>query len=216
MKIKYDKEEFLSLQTLGFKLVELAETAVKLHFADNDKRRKYNLEMATHKSVQLNAPKDDEEDNDSNSEGDSIWEEEESEGSPEEMHDTQLFDPIQEATKDLKRSTKQKNKKGRKVAEELFNEWLINFDQEGEQPDRGELIENLNRSMRGQYIFDYLKESYESGLDLTLVVRDIYPKSVSDKEVRHVVENFVQVTSILFPNLSDFMKYPNPLNKEEI
>jgi hypothetical protein len=216
MKIKYDKEEFLSMHTLGFKLIELAETAVKLHFADNDKRRQYNLDLATKKGLTLHPNKEEEEDDDSDSNSgvDSIWEEADSEAPPEDIHDNQLFDLMKDPS--AVKNQPFKRSKGRKVAEELFNTWLINFDQEGEQPDRAELIETLKRTMRGQYIFDYLKSQYEIGVDLTLVVRDIYPTNISDAVVRHVTENFVQVTSILFPNVSDFMKYPNPLIKEEI
>lgn len=214
MKIKYDKEEFMSLQTLGFKLVELIETTVKLHYSDIEKKRQYNLDLAAHKNAQLVVPKDDEDDNDSNSDGDSIWEEEDSEASPEDIHDNQLFDLMPDSKGSITKPLKQE--KGRRVAEELFNEWLINFDQEGEQPDRGSMVDELNKSMRGKHVYNYLKSEHDKGRDLTLVVRSIYPDQVSDKVVRHVTENFVQVTSILFPELADFMKYPNPLTKEEI
>jgi hypothetical protein len=211
MKIKYSKEEFLSLHALGLKIINMAETVARLHFEDNKNRRQHQLDMLKRKGVPLSPTQDDEDEEDSNSDADSIWEDDASEAPAEDIHDNQLFDTIKEPIAVKPTS----NPKGRKVAEELFNEWLINFNKEGDQPNRANLVDSLNKTMKGKYLYEYMKGSYESGTDLTLIVRDIYPAHISDDVVRHVTENFVQVTSILFPELSDFMKYPNPLTKEE-
>ena len=106
--------------------------------------------------------------------------------------------------------------KGKKVAKSLFDTWLINFDQEGEQPPRGQIIEDLGKTIEGRYLYRYMKHEFDKGNDTTLIIRDLVDESIPNNTVRFLAENFTQVTSVLFHQLSDFLRYPNPLDQEEI
>jgi len=105
--------------------------------------------------------------------------------------------------------------KGRKVAKDLFETWLINFNTEGEQPERAQIVEDLGKNLNGRYLYRFMKQEFDNGKDTTLIIRDLVDESVPNDVVRHVAENFTQVTSILFHQLSDFLRYPNPLDQEE-
>ena len=107
--------------------------------------------------------------------------------------------------------------KGKKVAFDLFSMWIENFGiEETEQPDRGGVLDGLSKSIKGRYLYKFFyHKKHVEGKDTTLILRDIYADDVSDKLVRDIAGNFTQVSSILFPQLSDFMKYPNPLTNED-
>jgi len=105
--------------------------------------------------------------------------------------------------------------KGRKVAKDLFETWLINFNTEGEQPERAQIVEDLGKNLNGRYLYRFMKQEFDNGKDTTLIIRDLVDESIPNDVVRHVAENFTQVTSILFHQLSDFLRYPNPLDQEE-
>ena len=105
--------------------------------------------------------------------------------------------------------------KGRKVAKDLFETWLINFNAEGEQPERAQIVEDLGKNLNGRYLYRFMKQEFDNGKDTTLIIRDLVDESIPNDVVRHVAENFTQVTSILFHQLSDFLRYPNPLDQEE-
>lgn len=117
----------------------------------------------------------------------------------------------------------------------LLSMWLINFDQDGEQPDRGEYLRNASTSKQGVRLHSYLKkESASAGkVCLTMVTYDWLQDAIADgNEVavaawshaslkgktleeftRQVAENITQVSSIVFYQISDFLEYPNPLEK---
>lgn len=107
---------------------------------------------------------------------------------------------------------------GKKVYEELMNAWLVNFKLEStEQPDRGELLRDLSISKNGFRILAYL----QSINSLTLATLDYLEKmdldhpldaTVSRPEyARQIAEHLSQVSSIVFYQISDFLRYPNPL-----
>ena len=106
--------------------------------------------------------------------------------------------------------------KGRIATIELFEMWLDGFDDEDvEQPPRGEILDKLSKSAKGRWIYKFFVDQKAKGKDTTLIIRDIFDESVSNEVVRSLAGNFTQVSSILFCQLSDFIKYPNPLETEE-
>ena len=100
--------------------------------------------------------------------------------------------------------------------------WFMNFDQEGDQPERGENTRKLGiRRHAGRM----LKMISTLG-GLTHAVKDVgelaYQANESDRIAaldpderdrlyRHVAENMAQVSSIFFSDLSDLLEYHNPL-----
>jgi hypothetical protein len=106
--------------------------------------------------------------------------------------------------------------KGRVAATELFETWIDGFgDETAEQPPRGEILDKLSRSAKGRWIYKFFVDQKTKGKDTTLIIRDIFDDSISDEVIRSIAGNFTQVSSILFCQLSDFIKYPNPLETEE-
>jgi len=100
--------------------------------------------------------------------------------------------------------------------------WLQNFDQEGEQPDRGEKTRTLGMN---RYSGKVLKLVHALG-GITQAVKDVgelaYQANESariadlgpderDALYRLVAENMAQVSSIFFADLSDLLEYHNPL-----
>jgi len=104
--------------------------------------------------------------------------------------------------------------------------WMRNFDQEGEQPDRGEATRALahNKSagklvaMIGQLggITHAVHEVVEAASGALESARlENLSQAERDKLSRQVAENITQVSSILFADLSDLLEYHNPLEEEE-
>jgi hypothetical protein len=151
------------------------------------------------------------EDEELEDEDDSLeWEDDEEGDSEEDIKE--VHEPV--AIKEYKKEDPELLK-GKEVARKLFTMWLENFDEEGEQPPRADTLKDLARNTDGRRLYKYMKDVFDKGGDTTTAIRDLVPNSVSDDVVRHVAENFTQVTSILFTQLSDFLRYPNPLDQEE-
>lgn len=138
------------------------------------------------------------------------WEDDEEGDSEEDIKE--VHEPV--AIKEYKKEDPELLK-GKEVARKLFAMWLQNFNAEGEQPPRADTLKDLARNTDGRRLYKYMKDVFDKGGDTTTAIRDLVPNSVSDDVVRHVAENFTQVTSILFTQLSDFLRYPNPLDQEE-
>ena len=101
---------------------------------------------------------------------------------------------------------------GERAFEHLIKEWTKNFDSEGEQPDRGELIRALASSKDGPNICTFV--GHVGGL--TKATKSVWPRKSSDFSLmRKVAENITQVASILFPPLAEHLKYPNPLMEQK-
>lgn len=101
---------------------------------------------------------------------------------------------------------------GKKAFAHLIKEWAMNFDSEGEQPDRGELIRALASSKDGPNICTFVE--HVGGL--TKATKSVWPEKSSDFSLmRKVAENITQVASILFPPLAEHLKYPNPLMEQK-
>lgn len=104
--------------------------------------------------------------------------------------------------------------------------WLRNFDQEGEQPDRGEATRALGLRRDAGTVVAVVRQ--QGGL--THAVHEVIESAFSMQEAaridgmgeaerkvlaRHVAENITQVSSIFFYDLSDLLEYHNPLEEEE-
>lgn len=104
--------------------------------------------------------------------------------------------------------------------------WLTNFDQEGEQPDRGEATRDLAHSRRaGQLVqlvqtlggtthavHDVVESAFRSNESARLAGLDEAERRAL---ARQVAENITQVSSIFFADLSDLLEYHNPLEDED-
>ena len=119
-----------------------------------------------------------------------------------------------EKTKNAKgKSTTSQIENGEKALTELITNWIVNFDTEGEQPDRAEMMRDLASSKLGPNICKYVEHIGS----LTLAIKKVWPvhhEAVAGDDlilVRRIAENITQVSSILFPPLSHHLKYPNPL-----
>jgi len=105
--------------------------------------------------------------------------------------------------------------------------WLVNFDQEGDQPERGEKTRALAHSRHAGKIVKLVKELGGTTHAVYDVVEAAFKNNESarldgmsaadrKKIARHVAENITQVSSILFADLSDSLEYHNPLEEEEV
>ena len=101
--------------------------------------------------------------------------------------------------------------KGRKAFEKLLRLWLLNFGVvDAEQPDRAEAMRALANSPRSFKVLSYVKA--QGGL--THAVHALAPYIVETEDfeaykkvVLDVAGNMTQVSSILFPDLSDLYEF---------
>jgi len=104
--------------------------------------------------------------------------------------------------------------------------WLVNFDREGGQPERGEKTRALAHSRSAGKIVKLVRELGGTTHAVYDVVEAAFKNNESarldgltDDErktlARFVAENITQVSSILFTDLSDLLEYHNPLEEEE-
>jgi hypothetical protein len=104
--------------------------------------------------------------------------------------------------------------------------WLVNFDREGEQPDRATATRSLAHSRKAGKIITLVRKLG----GITHAVNDVVETSFFTNESarldgmsgfdrkklsRQIAENMTQVCSILFSDLSDLLEYHNPLEEEE-
>ena len=104
--------------------------------------------------------------------------------------------------------------------------WLVNFAQEGEQPDRATATRSLAHSRKAGKIISLVRDLG----GITHAVNDVVETSFKENESarldgmsdsdrkklsRQIAENMTQVCSILFSDLSDLLEYHNPLEEEE-
>ena len=104
--------------------------------------------------------------------------------------------------------------------------WLVNFDQEGTQPNRGENTRELAHSRKAGKVVNLVQELGGTTHAVYDVVETAFQNNESarldgltdderEKLSRFVAENITQVSSILFADLSDLLEYHNPLEEEE-
>jgi hypothetical protein len=105
--------------------------------------------------------------------------------------------------------------------------WLVNFDREGEQPERGEKTRALAHSRYAGKVVKLVRElggtthaTYDAIEAAFKNNESARLDGLSDKDrkslARQVAENITQVSSILFADLSDLLEYHNPLEEEEV
>lgn len=104
--------------------------------------------------------------------------------------------------------------------------WLVNFDREGSQPERGEKTRALAHSRSAgklvslvrkfggttAAVYDVVETAFQNNESARL---DGITNAERKKLARFVAENITQVSSILFADLSDLLEYHNPLEEEE-
>ena len=174
-----------------------------------------NLEEDAKKKASFKRMFDDSSEEDSSEEDSDFYSEEEVE--PPKMPFTSVIEGGRSFVEKVKREkdTTSQIENGKKALKELVAEWIINFDVEGDQPDRAELMRDLASSKGGPNICKYVDHIGS----LTLAIKEVWPvhhEAVAGDDllfVRKIAENITQVSSILFPPLSHHLKYPNPLKE---
>jgi hypothetical protein len=197
MKYELKPDEFIKIHDTLDKLFTRAFDLIEKEMNNNHQRWERQFELETKKLKSTPPLSDDfEEYEDSSSEDDS--------------EDNQ---PIHMAEK--KQTTNVEA--GKKAWWDLLDEWVVNFDEDGDQPDRGALLRDLSISKKGIYLLQYLQSKQK----LTLATYEWIKESqyISDEEeskayARKLAEHISQCASILFYQISDFLTYPNPLEEE--
>ena len=200
MKYELEKDEFIKIHDTLDRLFNRAFDLIEKEIDNNHKRweKRFEIELQGKKlesSISEN-PFDDLDEEESSSEEDS--------------NDNQPIDIKHKHESDL-------IQKGKKVWWDLMDLWVVNFDEEGEQPDRAELLRDLSISKNGIYLLHYLRHvgkltlaTYEYVVESEYIHDELSRK----KFARKIAEHISQCSSILFYQISDFLSYPNPLDEE--
>jgi hypothetical protein len=106
-----------------------------------------------------------------------------------------------------------KIQQGKELFTNFVKMWLVNFDGEGPQPDRAEATRKLGITYDGPKVRAYVA----SVGGLTKAVREVIISDHSEDfdMIRKLAENITQVSSILFPQLTPFLEYPDPLTETQ-
>lgn len=105
--------------------------------------------------------------------------------------------------------------RGRDVLYSLVEAWEVNFNQDGEQPDRLKLLGDItkDRTKIGP-LLTYCGEI--EGLTRAVhSVRVILHQTPDTIDSRLIASNICQVASCVCPPLADQFKYPNPFDTEQ-
>ena len=101
--------------------------------------------------------------------------------------------------------------RGRKAFEKLLSLWLQNFgNADGPQPDRAEAMRTLANGRNSFRVLAYVKATGGLTYAVNALLPDMLPAMDFDthrKLVLEVAGNMTQVSSILFPDLSDLYEY---------
>ena len=101
--------------------------------------------------------------------------------------------------------------RGRKSFEKLLRLWLENFGvEDAPQPDRAEAMRALANGPQSFRVLAYVKEQGGLTYAVNTLLHDLLPDTDFDthrKLVLEVAGNMTQVSSILFPDLSDLYEY---------
>jgi len=104
-------------------------------------------------------------------------------------------------------------KLGKKLIGELLNSWLINWGEEGQQPNRFELLHELSiHAKHGGAVVSYCMVVKGISVAVHNVLTYTDPDYDTDRS-RMIAANITQVASCVFSQLADQYKYPNPLDK---
>jgi hypothetical protein len=123
--------------------------------------------------------------------------------------------PRPKAVPPMEKSPPPGNSKGRDVLCSLVKAWEVNFNQDGEQPDRLKLLGDItkDRTKIGP-LLTYCGEI--EGLTRGVhAVRAILHEAPDTIDSRLIASNICQVASCVCPPLADQFKYPNPFDSEK-
>ena len=106
-----------------------------------------------------------------------------------------------------------KIQEGKELFTKFVKMWLVNFNGEGVQPDRAEATSRLGITYDGPKVRAYVA----SAGGLTQAVREVIGSDHSEDftMIRRLAENITQVCSILFPQLTPYLEYPDPLMESQ-
>jgi hypothetical protein len=192
MKLEYTPDEFKSIMSIYDRVLDLVELKIKL---DHKNRVKHRRVIADDVEWGLD---------------DDLSEEESSTAeSPLQVHS---------GGKKVKQEDDIDTRKYIKQGEASFNQlveyWMINFDAEGDQPDRADAIRKLRDSYDGRAILHYLNDLNGQRLGLTTAV--FKSGWAPNHQVRLLAENMAQVSSALhFYQIAHFLEYPDPTQMED-
>jgi hypothetical protein len=101
-------------------------------------------------------------------------------------------------------------KEGEVIFAYFIGEWAMNFMAEGEQPDRGKLL-NETMSLNSFEILSFIRLS--GGLTNAIIKVSSPNDKLKDqrefiKKCRLIAENIAQVSSILYPPIAEHLEYP--------
>jgi hypothetical protein len=105
--------------------------------------------------------------------------------------------------------------------------WLVNYDQEGDQPDRGVKTRGLAHSRKAGALCRLIRQLggtthavYDAVTTAALSAESARLDGMTDAQLkqisRAVAENITQVSSVLFSDMSDLLEYHNPFDEEEL
>lgn len=121
--------------------------------------------------------------------------------------------PLEEAPLPAKAKVKGSDlDKGRRAFEKLLSLWLRNFGvADAEQPDRAEAMRGLANGRNSFRVLAYVKSQGGLTYAINALLPDLLPATVDFDTHRQLVldlaGNITQVSSILFPDLSDLYEY---------
>ena len=123
--------------------------------------------------------------------------------------------PRPKAVPPIEKSPPLGKSKGRDVLYSLVKAWEVNFNQDGEQPDRLKLLGDITKDRKK--IGPFLQHCTIVG-SLTVAVHDVrqeQQESPDAMDSRVIAANICQIASCVCPPIADHFKYPNPLAKEK-
>ena len=103
-------------------------------------------------------------------------------------------------------------KLGKRVMHEMLDLWLINFDTEGDQPDRGQWMQDIARDgKKAGALVSFAMARKGLSIAVYEVLREKYGDDYSPVKARNIAANITQISSVYLTPLADQYKYPNPL-----
>ena len=188
MKIEYDKEEYIAIINLAGKIVETFERLVLQDMSNKSSIKEVISAKIKENIASGNYSKVDVFSEDTEDEQESILKFEEGK----KKYHIQYVD------------------RGRSAFEKMLAEWLINFNKEGQQPDRAQIIKDLTMEYNGRAIMHYMEWLKEQNKGLAWAVHD--SALVDKKDILLVAGNIAQVASASgFYQLSSYLEYPEPI-----
>lgn len=103
----------------------------------------------------------------------------------------------------------QSDEEARKIFKDLINTWAINFNQEGDQPDRLQLFQDT-MMYNSSKIIKLIKRRNGLTRSIFQVLENPYPEKERKKLSREIAENIVQLSAFVCPPIGDLIEYPPP------